>query len=83
MKMSRARVVGLGCFRAMDRSRWPLAGPQIAAQRVEFVDWPAIRTGLGVRERRRLATSFAAGCWSGLRFRVGVVDPGAKRRIWD
>jgi EmrB/QacA subfamily drug resistance transporter len=39
---------------------------------------------VGVREPRRLATSFAAGgCQRELRFRVGVVDPGAKRRIWD
>jgi putative transposase len=42
------------------------------------------RTCAGMRERRRLATSFAAwGCRRELRFRVGVVDPGAKRRIWD
>ena len=70
----------------MDRSRRVLGGVQIAADRVDFVGRVGIGPiglVLGVRERCRLAASFAAGCQLALRLGVGVVDPRAKRRFWD
>jgi hypothetical protein len=83
MKVSRARASDPMLFRVMDRSRRSLGGPQIGSCGVGFAaggfDWLV----LGVRAPRLQPTSFAAGCRLGLRFRVGVVDPGAKRRIWD
>jgi hypothetical protein len=67
----------------MNRSRWALAGPQIASCGFDFGAGGLGELILGVRKRRRWATSFAGGCQRALRFGVGVVDPGAKRRIWD
>jgi len=75
--------VDLGCLRLMDRSPGRRRGPQIGSSGVDLGGSGHADRVSGVRDCRRLATSFAAGCWSGLRFRVGVVDPGAKRRIWD
>ena len=42
------------------------------------------RACAGVRDRRRWrGVVLRPGCQLALRFGVGVVDPGAKRRFWD
>ena len=67
---------GAGCCArgrvAAERDRWRNRGTDRAARAVA-----------GVRDRRRVAASFAAGCQLALGLRVGVVDPRAKRRFWD
>jgi hypothetical protein len=75
--------VEIGLFRSMGRSRRVARGPEIASCGVDLLAEGAQRPVLGVRERRRVAASFAAGCRLGLGSGVGVVDPGAKRRFWD
>ena len=80
VKVPSARI---GSFRVMDRSRRLLRGLQIASCGVDSVIGRFDASVSGVRKHRRAATSLAAGCQRALRFRVGVVDPGAKRRFWD
>jgi FAD binding domain len=80
---SSATPPAIGLFRSMGRSRRVARGPEIASCGVDLLAEGAQRPVLGVRERRRVAASFAAGCRLGLGSGVGVVDPGAKRRFWD
>ncbi|MGH2867844.1 MAG: IS256 family transposase [Solirubrobacteraceae bacterium] len=79
----KAWIGRIGRFWLMDRSRERLPGPQIASYGPDLGDGGVGERVSGVRERRHVVTWFAAGCQLALRFRVGVVGPGAKRRIWD
>src|SRR5262249_3319817 len=73
--------VDLGSFGVMDRSWSGVGGRQLVSDVVGSVgDPPGLwACGSVVASRRRLPL----GCQRELRFRVGVVVPGAKRRFWD
>ena len=73
-------------WRRLVAARGSLAGTDVGETRFGWGLQRAVGAGglvVGVRNRRRVATSLPLGCQRELRFRVGVVDPGAKRRFWD
>jgi putative transposase len=69
-------------FRAMDRLRRRSRGPQIASISLGPAARSKRRPVLASEDCRRVATERGRGCQRALGWRVGVVDPRAKRRIW-